>query len=846
MRKEILLIDGHGLAFRGFYALPETLCAADGTPTNAILGFMNMLFKAQEEWPGGTCAIFFDAKGPTARHLMFEDYKGGRRPTPEAFKVQLPLIMELCAAMGIPVFSREGVEADDCIAATVRSCASESCFVRILSADKDLFQTIDENITVIRPSRGVTDFNTYDTKSFEEKYGFKPPLMADYLALCGDSADNIPGVPGIGEKTAKDLVGAFGSLENIYENLESVPKARRARLEENRELAFRCRELIVPQATEAVTDEALAAKEPDLEKVASLCSRLGLKKIAERFGFQETKTNTAPPVSPAYGAEEVTLAALLENEEISAARSGTDGNFVLAAKDGRWAVLHMSRAEDMLLFKEWTEHGAIYLYGLRGILAEYPDMPVPQSGRTHDLEAENYLLHPDRGGISGIAKALDMPLPEGRELALRLFDLCEFFEKDIYKDEKLRKVMEDIDIPLSFTLAKMRRTGIHADAEMLAAAEKELSVRIAEDQAAIDEYVGEKINLSSPKQVAHLLFETLKLPPIKKNKSGFSTDITVLEELAKLPEPFCVVPRRIIDYREESKLRSGFFQPFLKLAIEGGGLIHSTFDHLATGTGRLASSDPNVQNLPVFGEWAERFRACFTPRDPDHVFVAADYSQIELRVLAHFSGEEKLIESFREGRDIHSETASWVFGLPSEDITPEQRRFAKTVNFGLLYGMSAFGLAQRLGIPRPAAANMVDRYFAVLPKVKKYISGSIAEAKAKGHTVSLFGRIRPLAEVATVEGRGNNPLDRVAVNSPIQSTASDIAKIALLKFDAALERQFPSASVVLQVHDSIVCECRREDADEVEKLLIETMEAENVLDVPLKVEAKRSASLKGI
>ncbi len=846
MRKEILLIDGHGLAFRGFYALPENLCAADGTPTNAILGFMNMLFKAQEEWPGGTCAIFFDAKGPTARHLMFEDYKGGRRPTPETFKIQLPLIMELCTAMGLPVFSREGVEADDCIAATARACASESCFVRILSADKDLFQTIDENITVIRPSRGVTDFVVYDTKSFEEKYGFKPPLMADYLALVGDSADNIPGVPGIGEKTAKDLVGAFGSLESIYENLESVAKARRTRLEENKELAFRCRELIVPQTTEAVTTEALAGKEPDLEKIAFLCSKLGLKKIAERFGVQGAKTDTAVPAPSAHGSEEVTLGALLENEEIAAARSGTEGIFLLAAKNGAWAALDVSRAGDMRLFKEWTERGSLYLYGLRAVLADYPDIPMPQSGRIHDLEAENYLLHPDRGGISGIARSLGMPLPEGRELAFKLFSLCEFFEKDILKDEKLRKVMDDIDIPLSFTLAKMGRTGIHAEAGMLAAAEKELSARIAEDQAAIDDYVGEKINLSSPKQVAHLLFETLKLPPIKKNKSGFSTDISVLEELAKLPEPFSAVPRKIIDYREESKLHSGFFQPFLKLALDGGGLIHSTFDHLATGTGRLASRDPNVQNMPVFGEWADRFRACFTPRRAGNVFVAADYSQIELRVLAHFSGEKKLIESVREGRDIHSETASGVFGLPSEDITPEQRRFAKTVNFGLIYGMSAFGLAQRLGISRPAAANMVDRYFAVLPKVKEYISGSIAEAKAKGHTVSLFGRIRPLAEVATVEGRGNNPLDRVAVNSPIQSTASDIAKIALLKFDAALEKEFPSASVVLQVHDSIVCECRSEDADAVEKLLVETMESENVLDVPLKVEAKRSASFKGI
>ena len=845
MPKEILLIDGHGLAFRGFYALPEDLCAADGTPTNAILGFMNMLFKALDEWPGGPAAIFFDAKGPTARHLMFEDYKGGRKPTPEAFKIQLPLIMELCTAMGLPVFSREGVEADDCIAATARACASEGVLVRILSADKDLFQTIDENITVIRPSRGVTDFVVYDANSFEEKYGFKPPLMADYLALTGDSVDNIPGVPGIGEKTAKELVGNFGSLEKIYENLEAVAKARRSKLEENRDLAFRCRELIIPQPTDAFSEESLEAREPDVEKVLSICAKLGLKKIAERFRTP-AETASEGPHAAALPAEAkvVPLAALLKSGDIAAA-CGESG-MVLADRNGCCAAFGPARAEDEELFRDWAERGTLYLYGLRELLTKFPSVPLPPAERIHDFEAENYLLHPDRGGRSGIARALDMPLPEGRDLALRLFGFCEAFEGEMAKTNGLERVMRDIDIPLSFTLAKMGRTGIHADAEMLSVLEKELASHIADRSREIEEYVGEKINLASPKQVAHLLFETLRLPPIKKNKSGFSTDSSVLEELAKLPEPLCNVPRKILDYREESKLQTGFVQPFLNLAREGRGFIHSTFDHLATGTGRLASRDPNVQNMPVFGEWADRFRACFTPRSADHVFVAADYSQIELRVLAHFSGEKKLIESFREGRDIHSETASWVFGLPAEDISPEQRRFAKTVNFGLIYGMSAFGLAQRLGISRPAAANMVDRYFAVLPKVKEYISGSIAEAKAKGHTVSLFGRIRPLAEVATVEGRGNNPLDRVAVNSPIQSTASDIAKIALLKFDAALEKSFPSASVVLQVHDSIVCECRREDADEVEKLLLGTMESVNVLDVPIKAEPKRSVSLKGI
>ncbi|MCF0247392.1 MAG: DNA polymerase I, partial [Synergistes sp.] len=420
-----------------------------------------------------------------------------------------------------------------------------------------------------------------------------------------------------------------------------------------------------------------------------------------------------------------------------------------------------------------------------------------------------------------------------------------FFESGLKKYD-LEKLMVEIDLPLSVTLSKMTNTGIRVDEEMLTQVEKELSESIAAAQKDIEDYTGESINLSSPKQVGRLLFEELKLPPSKKNQSGWSTDVQVLEELSKLPEPLCVVPKKILNFREESKIRSGFVQPFLKSAGENGGIIHSTFDNLATGTGRLASRDPNVQNMPVFGDWADRFRSCFTPREQGCVFVAADYSQIELRVLADYTGEEKLVGAFRDGLDIHLETASWVFGLPSEDITPEQRRFAKVVNFGLLYGMSAFGLAQRLGVTRTAASQMVERYFAVLPKVREYMKKSVSDAKARGYTISRFGRIRPILEISTIEGRGNNPIDRVAVNTPIQSTASDIAKIALFKFDGALSKKFPSAKTILQIHDSIICECKGEEADEVEKLLVETMESVNVLKVPLKAEPKRGASLKEV
>ncbi len=850
MKKYLLLIDGHGLAFRAFYALPPELSAADGTPTNAVVGFFNMMLKALDEWPADGLGVFFDPKGPTRRHELFAEYKETRRPTPESFRLQMPLITELCRAMGFPVFSRDGVEADDYIVATARARAAEGWDVNILSADKDLFQAIEDRISVIRPSKGVTDFLVYDGAVFREKYGFEPRLMADYLALLGDAADNIPGVAGIGEKTALALVGRSGRLENIYENIEEVPKARRVRLEAGREAAFMSRALVVPQETEPAAEEELIPKEPELEKLSALCSRLGLKKIYARFAGLERGAGPqeAPQVSAGeWKGEETELERLFEYDEIALSPSPEEGEkrFVAAA-GGKAAGFDARDEKARALFAEWAGHGRLILCGYREMLSDCPDFPLPARERVNDVETAHYLLHPDRGGAAGMERTLGAPVTPGRGLASRLSGYRDalFPELDKYG---LLSVMNDIDMPLAPALAKMRLTGMRADTSGLEALGARLAESVARCEAAIKERVGEDINLASPKQVGELLFERLMLPPLKTTKNGaYSTGIQVLEELAKLPEPMCDIPLMLIRHREESKIYTAFVQPFIKYSRDGGGTVRSTFDHLSTGTGRLASRDPNVQNMPVFGEWADGFRACFVPRSEDGVFVAADYSQIELRVLAELTGEEKLIRAFREGGDIHLETASWVFGLPAREITAEQRRFAKVVNFGLLYGMSAFGLAQRLGVPRPAAQEIVDRYFGVLPSVKSYIAGSAAEAKRRGYTRSLFGRIRPLSEVSTAEGRGTSAIARIAVNTPIQSTAADIAKIALFRFDAALSEKFPDARIVLQVHDSIVCECPRGDAEAVRELLVKTMEGVDILNVPLKAEPKSGNSLKDI
>ncbi|MDR3165808.1 MAG: DNA polymerase I [Synergistaceae bacterium] len=831
--KIYLLVDGHGLAFRGFYALPG-MNAHDGTPTNAVLGFFNMLLKAVDEWRPDGIGLFFDPKGPTARDAMYKEYKEGRRPTPEEFKAQMPIILELAEILGYPVFVRDGTEADDMIASTALALGKEGHEALIFSADKDMFQILRDCIKMARPSKGVSEFKLYDEKVFREEYGFEPAAMADYLALVGDSVDNIPGVKGIGDKTARALVSAYGSLDAIYEASGSVSESVRKKLECGRDAAYMSHSLVLPLPVEAVDSASMAMRPPRKAEASAILGRLGMKKLMERFNLS---ADNSPEVSAPRLPRESAAAQQTEESELREILSRdrlvlTHNPDRLTARDGNWTLL---RASDAGQFEEWLKRQESELilsdYGeycarfdFLAFLARYRD-------KIRDTVLADYFYHPD----AGLHPALDD--------AGEIWNAWEAFSGGRFGDDMLG-VMRQIDAPLVPVLSALRERGLYADIPALRRLDAELASKIARIETEIYEVSGGVINLNSPKQVGQLLFERLGLPAAKKTKTGYSTDVSVLEELSRLPEPMCAIPLKLLEYRECSKMSSGFVQPFMKHASSSrDGRIHSTFLHTATGTARLASRDPNVQNLPVFGEWAEKFRSAIMPKDADNIFVAADYSQIELRVLAHLSGEERLTDAFRNGRDIHLETASWVFGLEPEKITPEQRRFAKTVNFGLIYGMGAHGLASRMGIPRHQAAAIVDRYFEALPKVKIYLEQSAKDAKAAGYTRSIFGRIRPLAEVTTVEGRGAGSMDRVAVNTPIQSTAADIAKIAMIRLYAILTEKFPDTKLVLQVHDSLICETPSECADEMERVLVDVMEGVNYIDVPLKADPKRGRSL---
>lgn len=840
--KTILLVDGHGLAFRAFFALPE-LNAPDGTPTNALLGYANMLLKTMEDVRPDLAAVVFDAPGPTFRHEAFEAYKEGRQPTPPEFRVQMPLIKELSRDLGLPVVERPGVEADDVIASTALSAARKGFRVVILTADKDILQVLDENLQVMRPVKGVSEFRLWDLKSFREDYGFSPEAMADYLAMVGDSVDNVPGIKGVGDKTARALLAEHGSLEGVYEHLDGMKPALKKKLEEGRDTVFASRDLTRLRLDEPLQEEDLRLHERKEPELAVLLDRLALKKLAERLLKGTPAAEAAAAEAPARAElSETSLEPLLEEDGLALGWSGTGdypqdfsiSEMCLCSDDGRF----WKGEADAAVFEKisrWAEKGHVTTIGFKEICAASPSL-LREPARVWDVRLAHYALHPEVR-VNGAVSA-------SPEETMALWDIRKDLEPQVLS-KQLQGVMMDIDTPLCPVLASMERHGVRVDRDLLTKLGGELDIRTSEISSRIDSMVDTHVNLNSTKQVAWLLFEKLGYPPVKKIKTGFSTDVSVLEELADLPVGDGEVPGMLLEYREITKVITGFIQPLLRQTDPDTGCVHTTFEHTVTGTGRLSSRDPNLQNLPAFGNWAGRLRQALKPRKDGYVFLAGDYSQVELRILAHICGEERLKDAFAQGRDIHSETAYWVFGGDS-GVKPEQRRMAKVVNFGLLYGMGVHGLSQRMGIGREEAASVIERYFSAFPRVREYMESSAREARERGYTSTLFGRIRPLSEVSTVEGRGAGAIERMAINTPLQGSAADIARIAMVRYHRAVEEAGLDAPLVLQVHDSLVVECSPGQEEEVSRLLRVSMEGAASLSVPLDVQIKRGATFEDI
>ncbi len=763
--KTFLIVDGHSLAHRGFHAINANLTAPDGTPTSTIVGFMNMLYRVQDELlPDFTVAVF-DTKGKTFRHKIYAEYKEGRPPLSDDLRIQLPILQELLSLCGIRVVTRDGVEADDTAASIAKLARNEGYEVVILSSDKDLFQIIGEGVRIMRPVKGgVSGAEIYDEKSFVKEYGFHPASMPDYLAIMGDSSDNIKGVQGIGDKGAKKLLSQFPTIEVIYSSLKALPKTQRDKLsaagEESviwtRDNLTLLRDDIFDGDSDFIND--CINTRLDFDGAEKLALRLGLSRVLKRIG--STKTPLPREFFP-------------KSESV-------------------------------------TPQCEIMTFDYKKELRDSPGK-FTHSAKIWDLKTAYYLLHPDEAARN--FPALAEAAKNSGSLSESLRIAAGNIEAEIESYDGLLHVMNDIDLPIIPVLNRMEDHGIRIDTEIFSSVQSELSQRIAEIEQRLANITGVRININSSAQVSWLLFEKLKFEPSgkTKGKTSYSTEAGVLEKLAKSPnsEP----PSLILEHRELSKMLTSFVIPFQKFA-DKDGIIHTTFDPAMTGTGRLSSRDPNIQNIPAFGEWAVKIKSGMIPVNPENIFVSADYSQVELRVLAYMSKEERLIDAFTHGRDIHSETASWVFSVMPELVTPEMRRAAKMINFGLLYGMSSFGLAERLNISRKEADGIMTRYFDALPNIQSFIDSLINDAKERGYSRTLAGRIRPMKEIPA-KGAA---LDRALINMPIQGTAADIARKAVTAFDAS-----GTAELFLQVHDSLVCECPANHADEVAETLREIM-----------------------
>ena len=868
MSEKILLIDGHSILNRAFYGLPD-LTNAEGKHTGAVYGFLNILFRILEEEKPQYLTVAFDLHEPTFRHKMFEAYKGTRKPMPEELREQVPLIKEMLTAMGVKIVSKAGYEADDLLGTLAVRSEKEGMDVTILSGDRDLLQLATEKVMIRLPktSRGKTTIENFHAAEVFEKYQVTPPQIIELKALMGDSADNIPGIPGVGEKTATKMIVEFGTIENAYAHLEEVkPNKARESLREHYDLAelsktlatintdspleyayedARLGNLYTPEAYQLCKQlefknllgkfDASAVPENMIEQNFFICSDLGgaetlFKKAAEKKYIGVALLSDKERVyglGIALTKEEiyyVPVEGLLTGDYLCTALKEIAGSAILCAIDVKSMLKHVGLEDAGHVFDTGV---AVYLLN-----------PL-KSSYTFDDIAREYLegvLLPTRTDLLGRdslktawEKSAEGLMPYACYLAYTAYATREPIEKALHETE-MWNVYREIELPLIFTLDSMEKWGIRVKGEELKAYGEKLKVRIAELEKLIYEQAGEEFNINSPKQLGVILFEKMGIPGGRKTKTGYSTAADILEKLA----PEQPIINDILEYRQLTKLKSTYADG-LSAVIEADGRIHSTFNQTITATGRISSTEPNLQNIPVRMELGRLIRKVFVPED-GFVFLDADYSQIELRVLAHMSGDEKLIQAYREAEDIHRLTASQVFHVPIDEVTDLQRRNAKAVNFGIVYGISSFGLSQDLSITRKEAAAYIEKYFETYPKIKGFLDGLVATGKEKGYVTTMLGRRRPVPELKSGNFMQRSFGERVAMNSPIQGTAADIIKIAMNRVYQRLKEEGLQSRLVLQVHDELLVETKKEEVETVSRILEEEMKGAAHLSVELDVD----------
>ena len=868
MSKKIVLIDGHSILNRAFFGVPP-LTNSEGLHTNAVYGFLNIMFKILDEEKPDYLTVAFDRSEPTFRHQMFDAYKGTRKPMVQELREQVPVMKEVLQAMGIKIVEMPGYEADDLLGTIAGMAEVQGMDVSIISGDRDLLQLATEKVKIRIPKtkRTGTEIEDYYAADVVERYQVTPKEFIDVKALMGDSSDNIPGVPGIGEKTATNLIVAYKSIENAYAHLEEItPKRAKTNLEEHYDMAQMSKTLATIEVHAPIEFDMEAAKLTDLytPEAYKYMKRLEFKNMLPRFSDDMSQNDLEKYFHVYHELDEIQNffdgfaakeAAVSFFEEVGTvyglAVAESNQNVVYLTCGGFVTEGYLEEQAQKLCDRLDT----LMTPDLKGLLKH---VHVSETQKCIDTTIAAYLLNPLKNEYTydDLAKdILGLMVPSKLDLlgklkikkaadekpeALELLACYEAYTCIAAKNQLLeqleyhgmKKLYDEIEMPLVFVLADMEKEGIRAEKAELESYGAQLTVRIAELETSIYEKAGETFNINSPKQLGVILFEKLQMPNGKKTKTGYSTAADVLERLA----PDYPIVSEILEYRQLTKLKSTYADG-LALCIASDGRIHSTFNQTITATGRISSTEPNLQNIPIRMELGRLIRKVFVPKE-GYVFIDADYSQIELRVLAHMSGDQNLIAAYQHAEDIHRITASQVFHTPLEEVTDLQRRNAKAVNFGIVYGISSFGLSQDLSITRKEAEGYIASYFETYPGIKTFLDRLVSDAKEKGYAETMFGRRRPVPELASSNFMQRSFGERIAMNSPIQGTAADIIKIAMIRVKQRLDREQLKSKLILQVHDELLIEAAADEEEYVKTLLAEEMRHAADLAVTLEVDVQ--------
>ena len=863
---KLMILDGNSIINRAFYGV-RLLSTKDGVYTNAIYGFLNILERLRaDEQPDALC-VAFDLKAPTFRHLAYDGYKATRHPMPEELAMQMPLMKEVLGAMNIPIYECEGWEADDILGTAGQICAREGADCVIVTGDRDSLQLVTDRVTVklVTSKSGQTITTNYTPDVFRAEYGFDPMRLVDLKSLMGDSSDNIPGVAGIGPKTATSLLLEYGTLDGIYEHLPEIKESVRKKLEKDREQAYLSYDLATIRKNAPVDfiPERNLVREVDNDALYALFHRLEFTRLIARYGLHAPQEAPKPQekIEAVCTCEAVTDAAqareiatrLSKERYVNLAVSEDLSKIAVQLDDAGFLFSGEAVLDNDFMSTLFGASVKKVTHDCKSLMRTLLERGIPADGFIFDTALAAYDLDATRGDYKlddvfsqycgaqiGYADEAQVGKEAAEETAL-LAQAAAVAALYAVLPGKLRecgmeKLYYEIELPLCAVLARMETRGVLVDQMALVAFGNMLELGIEKDQADIFRYAGQEFNINSPKQLGEVLFERLGLPPVKKTKSGYSTNAEVLEKL-KSRHP---IIEAILDYRTLTKLKSTYADGLVK-EIADDGRIHTTFQNMVTATGRLSSTEPNLQNIPVRTELGSEIRKMFVPKD-GWVFVDADYSQIELRVLAHIAEDAHMQAAFTSGMDIHTATAAQVFHVAPEDVTPLMRRHAKAVNFGIVYGISEFSLAEDIGVTRKEAKAYIENYLQNYAGVREYMKNIVAQAKQDGFVTTMFGRRRNLPELKSSNFNIRSFGERVALNTPIQGTAADIIKLAMIHVDKALREQKLQARLVLQVHDELIVECPIEEREQVTALLTEQMEHVAKLSVPLLAEAKSGAS----